>query len=258
VVHDPVPAALPARPHARGDVVHRLVPAHPPPLALAPRADALEGVQDALGVVDLVVGGGPLGAVAPAAAGVSGVALELADRERLLVDVGEQPARALAVEADRRHERVAPRDLLRPRLAVPLHPVVPAVRRRVLGQAAVGVLHRGQRDGGLIGDAVDGRLGAAVADRRRRRSQGGAGVGEAPGDAHQEGLGLRVVRHGRSPRSSGRLAAPSRRRARRRRGRRWTRGRPPGPAPARGAAAGAARDRRPSNRPRTAVGSGRG
>ena len=68
-----------------------------------------------------------LRAVAPARAGVLGVALELAYLQRVAVDVGQQPARRLAVEARRRHEHRAALHAPRPRARVELHPVVPAL-----------------------------------------------------------------------------------------------------------------------------------
>src|SRR5256712_11816252 len=63
--------------------------------------------------------------------------LELLDPERLLVDVGEEPARGLAVEADRRDQRVAARDLPRPRGRVVLFPVVPALDGWVAPEATL-------------------------------------------------------------------------------------------------------------------------
>ena len=78
----------------------------------APRAPLRRsGIADALGVVHLVERGRALGAVAPAAARMDGIALELLDAAGVLVDVGEEPARRLAVEADGRDEREAPLDL---------------------------------------------------------------------------------------------------------------------------------------------------
>ena len=143
VVDDAVLALQAAGAHFRADLGHRLVPGDALPLARAPRPDALQRVEDALRVVGLVDGRRPLGAVAAAAAGMHRVALELLDLQRGFVDVGQQPAGALAVEADRRHQGVAAGDLLRPELAVVLHPVVPQRRRRVLAHAPVVVLHGG-------------------------------------------------------------------------------------------------------------------
>src|SRR5204862_1012591 len=105
----------------------RLRPRDALPLSFAALSDALERVEDALWIVRLVVRRGTFRAVAAPAPRVRGVALELAYLERVLVGVREEPARALAVEADRRHEGVASRDLLRPRGAVVLDPIVPAI-----------------------------------------------------------------------------------------------------------------------------------
>src|SRR5439155_1366114 len=80
------------------------VPRDALPLAGATLARAPHRITDALGIVDLVERGRALGAVAAAAAGMDGIALELLDSARGLVDVGEQPARRLAVEADGRNQ----------------------------------------------------------------------------------------------------------------------------------------------------------
>src|SRR6185503_16430256 len=116
---------------ARGDVGHRLVPRDALPAVLAALPGALQRVEDAVGIVDLVEGRRPLRAVAPARARVLGVALELTNFERLAVHVGQQAAGRLAVEARRRHQHVVALDALRPRPRVELDPVVPALARRV-------------------------------------------------------------------------------------------------------------------------------
>ena len=123
-----------AAPDPAGDVVERLVPAHALPAVAAARARAPQRIQDAVGVGDLVERRRALGAVAPARARVLRVALELAHLQRLAVDVGEQPARRLAVEARRRDEHEALLHALRPRARVELDPVVPALLRRERGQ----------------------------------------------------------------------------------------------------------------------------
>ena len=144
VVHDLVRPPADDRPaDAPGDVVERLVPGDGLPLP-PPRAPArAKRVEDAVGIPDLVQRRRALGAVAPARAGVLGVALELAHLERLRVDVGEQAAGRLAVEARRRDEHRPPLDSSRPRLRVELDPVVPALLRRVgdqVGSARPGVV----------------------------------------------------------------------------------------------------------------------
>ena len=107
VVHDVVGPALDDRaPDPRRDVGQRVVPRHLDPAALAALAGALERRQDAIGVGHLVERRRPLGAVASARGGVLGVALELSDLERVAIDVREQAARRLAVEAGRRHQQV--------------------------------------------------------------------------------------------------------------------------------------------------------
>ncbi len=139
VVRDLLVATLLERlPDARGDVVQRLVPGDPLPLAAPALDDPLQRVQDALGVVELVDGRRALGAVAAAGSRMSRVALDLLHAQIGLVDVGEQPARGLTVEARGRHEHVLVRHLARMRLRVVLDVVVPVLHRREVPQVLVG------------------------------------------------------------------------------------------------------------------------
>src|SRR4029450_6486618 len=78
---------------------------------------------------------GALGDVPAAAPGMRGVALELLDLERAPVHIREQPARGLAVEADRREERVLRVHAPGPRARVELLPAVPERGGRIAMQA---------------------------------------------------------------------------------------------------------------------------
>ena len=115
-----------------GDVVQCVVPGHPFPLAAAPGARPAHGIENAVGVADLVDGRRALGAIPTPAGRVVGIALELADLHRLLVHVAQHAASCFAVEAGRGHHHVAFGLLPRPVLGLVLHPVVPLVRRRVV------------------------------------------------------------------------------------------------------------------------------
>ena len=75
--------------NARGDRIERLVPRDALPLALAAFPDPLQRVQNAVGVVDLVVRRRPLGTVAAARSRMLRVALELTNAPCVLVDVSE-------------------------------------------------------------------------------------------------------------------------------------------------------------------------
>src|SRR5438270_453195 len=108
------------------------------PPAAAPRPLAPQRVADALRVVHLVERRGTLGAVPAAASGMDRVPLELLDAQRGLVHVGEEAARGLAVEADRRDQRVAPLHLARPGGGIVFLPVLPALDGRVAGEPARG------------------------------------------------------------------------------------------------------------------------
>ncbi len=144
VVHDAVLASTSALPHLLGDLREGLLPGHTLPLAGAAFSDPLEGVQNALGVVDLVVGRRTLCAVAAPAARVDWIAFELPDLQGLLVHVGQQSTSAFTVEADGRYQGVAAGHPAWPLLAVVFDPVVPPVGRRVAGHAPVGVPDLGQ------------------------------------------------------------------------------------------------------------------
>ena len=148
VIHDLLPAPLhEGLPDAARDVVEGLVPRHPLPRPAPARADPAQRMANPLGIVHLVQGGRALGAVAAAAARMRGVALELLDLEGLLVDVGEQPAGRLAVEADGRDQRIAALHLSGPGHRIVLDPVLPALHGGIARQAARA---RGQLAGGGV------------------------------------------------------------------------------------------------------------
>ncbi len=131
-----------------GKGIQHFIPANALPLALAALTRALQGIQNALWIVDLVDGGRAFGAVAPTTARMIGVALQLLDAARLFIDIGQQPAGRLAVEADSGDNFVMPLHFARPRLRVVFYPVVPALRRRTRGQIAHG--HRLARGGNML------------------------------------------------------------------------------------------------------------
>ena len=131
VVHDlAAAAAREQRAHGRRDLLEHLIPGHALPLPFAPLPGPLQRVEDALGVVDLVDGGRPLGAVAPPAGRMVRVPLHAPHRPGLLVDVGQQTAGGFAVEAGRRDDREVLLHAPGPGLGVVLDPVVPALGRR--------------------------------------------------------------------------------------------------------------------------------
>jgi hypothetical protein len=159
VVHDLGLAAIDDR---RADLRREHVEHFVPRGVLEPsgsaRTDALQRMEDASGILDLVEGRRTLRAVLAARAGMVRVALELADRARFLVDVRDETARRLAVETRRRHEHVVPLDLARPLLGFVLDPVVPLLHGRERFERSdlpevgiVGARHlRGRLTDGLI------------------------------------------------------------------------------------------------------------
>ena len=177
----------------------------------SPRLPArFSGIEDAVGVVHLVERGRPLRAVAAARARVLRVALELAHLERLAVDVGQQAAGRLAVEAGRRHEHVVPLDPLAASARVELDPVVPALLRREggeLGAARARVEGLAPALGGALrgGDAV--ALGRCPWWASSGERHGLAGLDE--GVLVGEQAGEREERARRARRERGARPAPS-------------------------------------------------
>jgi hypothetical protein len=116
---------------ARADLGERIVPRDLPPLARAASAVALERIENAIGIVELIRSDDALRTGAAAAAGMERVAFDLANRQRVLVDVGENAARRLAVEANARNDPVAPAILPGPTGRLVVDVVVPLRRIRM-------------------------------------------------------------------------------------------------------------------------------
>src|SRR6185503_954200 len=116
---------------ARAKLVEHLVPRHALPLAAAARAHAPQRIENAIRILELVRRDDALRARAAAAAGVHGIAFDLPDVERVLVDVGDDAARRFAVEADARNDPVAAPVLLRPTLGLKVDKLIPGRGIRV-------------------------------------------------------------------------------------------------------------------------------
>src|SRR4030095_15589400 len=93
-----------------------------------------ERIQNSIRVVDLIDRRRPFRAVPSAASGMIRIALELPDLHRLLIDVTEQPATRLAVEARRRDDHVVLLFASLSALRLVLPPLVPLLLRRVTSQ----------------------------------------------------------------------------------------------------------------------------
>ena len=113
-------------------------------------------MQDSIGIVDLIDCRRSFGTQSPAASWMQRVAFELADFAGGLIDIREQPARRLTIEAGRRHERIVFFDTLsRPAVRFDLGPIVPMLRRRGAGEQSIAarfrqgaLVNQPQRDGG--------------------------------------------------------------------------------------------------------------
>ena len=94
VIHDlAAPVFRDGRAHTRADRVEHFIPGDALPFALTAFTDTLERVQNAVGIFKLIRRDHALGARAAPAAWMHRVALDLADVERVLVDVGKDAAR---------------------------------------------------------------------------------------------------------------------------------------------------------------------
>ena len=111
---------------AAGEIVERLVPRDALPLPFTARSRAFQRKEDAFRIRDLVERRRSLRAIPPATSRVVGISLELADLFRLLIDVRQESARGLAVEARRRHEAV---------VSSALDPIVPPLDGRKRGES---------------------------------------------------------------------------------------------------------------------------
>ncbi len=112
-----------------GKGLQGLVPRRALPFALAALARAFHWIENALWIVHLVDGGRTFGAIAPTAAGMIGIALEFLDAARFFIDISQQPAGRLAIEADSGDDFVMSFKLARPCFCVVFNPVMPVIRR---------------------------------------------------------------------------------------------------------------------------------
>ena len=204
VVHDLVAAPLADRgADAAADLGERLVPRDPLPLAPAPPARrASAGRGSARGRTPGSGWPGPWRSCGRGWPGGAGLPSSLAISPGVVVDVGEQAAAGLAVEARRGDERVVARvaPAVRPRLGVVLGPVVPAVGRRDrLGQVLGAVMTAAPparrartrprtrtcpaRPRDHAAATADGRAGAVAERGRRTASASGTTIPTADPDA---------------------------------------------------------------------------
>ena len=141
VVHDLLTTPVTDRSSdPRPEGLEHFVPGGALPPIRAARPLAFHRVEHPVCRLELVHYRQALGTEASATCGVHGVSLDLGDLAGLFVNVGEQPARRFAVEADRRDEPVVALGLLGPCSRVVLDPVGPAVYGRAGTQLCPGSL----------------------------------------------------------------------------------------------------------------------
>src|SRR5947209_2300569 len=100
VIHNFFAAALLKRlANAGAERFQHLVPRSTLPVSTSSRAGALHGIEDAIGIMNLIDGCRALGAEASAAGGVLGIAFELGDLPGFFVDVSQHSASGFAIEA---------------------------------------------------------------------------------------------------------------------------------------------------------------
>src|SRR6476469_2131115 len=100
VIHDFVAAIFDySLTNAVGNIIQNPVPRDSFPFSLPAFAGALEWVKNAVGILNLVKGGRAFGAVAAARSGMLGIAFKLLNVAGNFVDVGQQTASGLAIEA---------------------------------------------------------------------------------------------------------------------------------------------------------------
>src|SRR5205085_1975433 len=88
VIHDLVlPAILQSAADLVGEIVEHFVPGNALPLSFAALSGALQGIQNALRIVDLIDGGRTFRAVTATASGMLGISLELLNFQLLFVHV---------------------------------------------------------------------------------------------------------------------------------------------------------------------------
>src|SRR5579875_526611 len=106
-----------------------LVPGRALPFAFATPARTLQGIEDALRIVDLVDGSRAFGAVSSTTARVVRIALEFFDTSALFINIGEQATGRLTVETDGRDNGVMLFNFARPGFRIIFDPVIPFFRR---------------------------------------------------------------------------------------------------------------------------------
>src|ERR1051326_193006 len=107
VIHDLAFAILNDRfANATRKIVEHLIPTDAFPFSFATLSRSFEWIKNSIGIGNLIQRRWSFGAVTSARSRILGVAFKLLNLAGVFVDVGQQPARRLAVETSRRHELI--------------------------------------------------------------------------------------------------------------------------------------------------------
>src|ERR1051326_848383 len=132
---------------SRGEIIQNLVPTDALPFSFAAFSTPLERIQNSIRIVDLIERRRALCAITSARSRVLRIPFELLNLIGVLIDVGKQTARRLAIETSRRHQLIVPLLTPRPCLGIQLSPIIPALpgrKRREMNARRAGI-------GGLVG-----------------------------------------------------------------------------------------------------------
>src|SRR5579862_1482671 len=122
--------------NAAAEGFEHFVPGGARPLPRTARTAALHGIENAIGIVNLIDGCWAFGAQTAATGGMHGIAFEFGNLPVRFIDVGEEAAGGFAVEADGWDELVVLLHAARPGLGIEFDPIVPALDRRTGGEMA--------------------------------------------------------------------------------------------------------------------------
>src|SRR5205814_2248833 len=154
VIHDLIAAIFDNRfPNSRCNIIEHFIPTNPLPFSFPAFPASLQRIKNPIRISNLIQRRRPFRTIPPARSRIFRIAFKFLNLVRVFVDVSEQPARRLAVEARRWHELITPFLPPRPRLRIQLSPIIPALfgrKGREMNARGAGiegfVIHRPNHD----------------------------------------------------------------------------------------------------------------